>query len=936
MEPGYPLLYAAGYGGDMASIREALTQARLKPELHDAFVAASELTTAAELEHVDATDIVEVLIEIGCPKIKAKAVAGLLKAFASSPAAGSVGTGDVTSVTALSPPPTPGAAGGGVSASVDTEFSYAAPESMTASPPATTTKKGLDERFEEAEARPNSAHAAASDASSNELEIPPPVVTAELSIVDAPTSTVYLTPLNLHTKHAAKFDAAGYEMEEDLRDYVVEEGKTVDDLAAEFELPKPHARKLHKFLVGFAASAQEPAVANAAEADAESTAVAPEADAEAVAADAAAIPVVAPKAVVVIAADREPKAATAAAALTVVTGGGAVASKELASKAPSAVPAPMSAVRISGHTGRQSGKMGVYAWDAAHSLKRGQNVYSQERNSGVHLHRATNGVWHISPTEQMLSGEAAGWIWSLTSAPSPLGVEWDEGDTVVTAMSAAELAAERAAVEAEKERIVLAAEAEVQRAVAIVAVLVAGHTGDSIGEMGVYSRDEKHSPKREQNVYTLESQSGVHLYRANGGGWCVGDAEHMLAGKAAGAAIVSVTASLSPLDLEWMTSDDGAALRVDPKITVTEMSAEELTATRAAVEEALEAEAQQALTINALRVSGLIGEQITRMGVYVRDEVHSPKQGQNVFTLGSQSVHMYLALDGAWCIDDTANMIAGAGGGWIVSATAAPSPLGLEWKVSDGAPPHLHPRLAVVEVSAAELAAERTLAVASLRVFGLRGYTRGKHSRYMGVYARDDKYSPTRDANVYRLEGCLVSKVFMHRATDGAWCIAKKADMLAGTTSGWFKSATASDAASPALGLEWEYADGASSWCVDAQLVVVDAESEKQGELQMGAVRLAGHAGVQRGRMGVYARDARYSPQRGQNVYALEGKSRVFLYHATSGVWCVSNTSAMVAGTTVCMIMSTTASPSPLGLEWKVSDGATFLLDAEITVKENL
>ena len=44
----------------------------------------------------------------------------------------------------------------------------------------------------------------------------------------------------------------------------------------------------------------------------------------------------------------------------------------------------------------------------------------------------------------------------------------------------------------------------------------------------------------------------------------------------------------------------------------------------------------------------------------------------------------------------------------------------------------------------------------------------------------------------------------------------------------------------------------------------------------------------------------------------------------------------MVAGTTVCMIMSTTASPSPLGLEWKVSDGATFLLDAEITVKENL
>ena len=60
----------------------------------------------------------------------------------------------------------------------------------------------------------------------------------------------YLKPLNLHTQHAAKFDAAGYEMEEDLREYVVGEGKSVDDLAAEFELPKPHARKLHEFLVG--------------------------------------------------------------------------------------------------------------------------------------------------------------------------------------------------------------------------------------------------------------------------------------------------------------------------------------------------------------------------------------------------------------------------------------------------------------------------------------------------------------------------------------------------------------------------------------------------------------------------------------------------------------------------------------------------------------
>ena len=65
-----------------------------------------------------------------------------------------------------------------------------------------------------------------------------------------PTSASYLKPMRLHTRHAAKFDAAGYEVEEDLRKYVVGEGKSVDDLAAEFVLPKPHAIKLHEFLVG--------------------------------------------------------------------------------------------------------------------------------------------------------------------------------------------------------------------------------------------------------------------------------------------------------------------------------------------------------------------------------------------------------------------------------------------------------------------------------------------------------------------------------------------------------------------------------------------------------------------------------------------------------------------------------------------------------------
>ena len=93
----------------MASIEVALTAARLKPELHDKFVAASELTTTAELKHVDAADIVEVLIEIGCPKIKAKAVAGLLKKFAASSAAGGVPDAPAADrgVAAASPPTPP-------------------------------------------------------------------------------------------------------------------------------------------------------------------------------------------------------------------------------------------------------------------------------------------------------------------------------------------------------------------------------------------------------------------------------------------------------------------------------------------------------------------------------------------------------------------------------------------------------------------------------------------------------------------------------------------------------------------------------------------------------------------------------------------------------------------------------------------------------------
>jgi hypothetical protein len=86
--------------------------------------------------------------------------------------------------------------------------------------------------------------------------------------------------------------------------------------------------------------------------------------------------------------------------------------------------------------------------------------------------------------------------------------------------------------------------------------------------------------------------------------------------------------------------------------------------------------------------------------------------------------------------------------------------------------------------------------------------------------------------------------------------------------------------------------------------------------------------------MGVYALDATHSPKRGKNVYSLEGKSGVHLYHATDGKWYVSDTEDMVAGNAVGFIGSTTASPSPLGLKWKYAKSGALHLDPLLTVTE--
>ena len=95
------------------------------------------------------------------------------------------------------------------------------------------------------------------------------------------------------------------------------------------------------------------------------------------------------------------------------------------------------------------------------------------------------------------------------------------------------------------------------------------------------------------------------------------------------------------------------------------------------------------------------------------------------------------------------------------------------------------------------------------------------------------------------------------------------------------------------------------------------------------AVCVSGHVGAQRSKMGVYELDATHSPKRGNDVYSLEG---AHLHHATEGNWWICNTAQMVAGEPRGWIKSTTASPSPLGLQWQTWDGSTHTHDPQLTV----
>ena len=189
----------------------------------------------------------------------------------------------------------------------------------------------------------------------------------------------------------------------------------------------------------------------------------------------------------------------------------------------------------------------------------------------------------------------------------------------------------------------------------------------------------------------------------------------------------------------------------------------------------------------------------------------------------------------------------------------------------------------------------------------------------MGEYVRDEAHSQTRGSSVFSLKGSL--GVHLSQATSNTWYISDTADMLAGRGVGWITSTTAS---SIPLGLEWQISGRVWGFTLDPLIKVAKP---------IDAIRMTGHTGKQKGKMGVYARDASHSHARGRDIYSLEGVSGVYMYQSKDGKWRISGTKEMVMGNTTCYISSTAASPSPLCLKWKYSNSG-YKDDPQIKVAE--
>jgi hypothetical protein len=186
--------------------------------------------------------------------------------------------------------------------------------------------------------------------------------------------------------------------------------------------------------------------------------------------------------------------------------------------------------------------------------------------------------------------------------------------------------------------------------------------------------------------------------------------------------------------------------------------------------------------------------------------------------LGDTTVKMYHANNGVWCITGAAATLSKReSGGEIRSTSASCTPHGLQWEFLASGVWRLDPLLTVTGVGATEFAAARAAELAAAEAETQRSlaiqtvhFTGNLFDDFMGFYSRDATHSPKRGKNVYRLQGCLFSDVFLYQATDGLWCITYgTAQMVSGGSSATLAPITASTTASPSpVGLKWGVSNG--------------------------------------------------------------------------------------------------------------------------------
>ena len=89
--------------------------------------------------------------------------------------------------------------------------------------------------------------------------------------------------------------------------------------------------------------------------------------------------------------------------------------------------------------------------------------------------------------------------------------------------------------------------------------------------------------------------------------------------------------------------------------------------------------------LQSVVLGGATGAYAFCNGVYNLNPAHTTN-GFPVFTLPQTihgDMHLFCGKEGKWCVSNTATMMAGENRGAIVSTSKSPSPLGLQWKVSN-------------------------------------------------------------------------------------------------------------------------------------------------------------------------------------------------------------------------------------------------------------